>query len=558
MSPWPRPIFPAARTLRAVAPAILLFLAASACRTPVREFAPPVALPDSFTLTGHEPRAEHWWEDFQDPALNALQAEALSDNFTLRAAWQRLRQADAAARIAGADLFPQADASAGLAHRWRRVLVTRTERRPAPAAGGRADTDDQSAGDDAMDDADADNSPAASPGAAAQRDSRTSWEIEHSPNRSLGLAVSYELDLWGRIRSLRNAAELEALASRNDLHTLAITLTAEVALAWYDLRAQQARLALLDEQTETARIILELIEARFRLGQARATDVLQQRQLVESLLGAREQVLAVVGLLQNQLAVLLGDVPGQVAFDAPPDLIDLPPLPQTGIPAEWVRARPDVRAAYRDLQAADQQLAAAIADRFPRVTLAAALEAASPDWNAVLDNWVATLAANLVAPIMDGVRRRAEIDRRRALVAERLEQYAQAILLAVREVEDALTREARQRAFLASLERQIETAGQVLERTRFEYLRGAQDYLRVLDAQQTLYDLQADRIAARSQLIEHRIQLCRALAGGWRLEPPDALQTVESNQRDNPPPPPTPTWERVPLPPPDPPPAAGA
>ena len=132
----------------------------------------------------------------------------------------------------------------------------------------------------------------------------------------LALAVSYEVDLWGRIRSTHDAARLDVVASRQDLHAAAITLTAEVAQTWYKLIEQRGQRRLLDEQIKTNQDYLEIITLRFRRGKASATDVLQQRQLVESTKGERVQAESAATVLVHQLAVLLGRPPGLAPGEA--------------------------------------------------------------------------------------------------------------------------------------------------------------------------------------------------------------------------------------------------
>ena len=186
-------------------------------------------------------------------------------------------------------------------------------------------------------------------------------------------------------------------------------------------------------------------------------------------------------VLEHQLGILMGVVPG--AFDWPrkTDLAELSPLPDTGIPAALVERRPDVRSAWYQVLAADRQTASAVSERFPRISLSAGI-LTSGDSGALFDDWLASLAANLVVPLIDGGQRRAEVERTRALTRERLTLYGQTVLEALAEVEDALAGEEHQQAYLASLDRQLELAQNVIGRVRDRYLNGAEDYQRVLNA----------------------------------------------------------------------------
>ena len=447
------------------------------CAKPPRAGWPEVGLPERFSQTGTVPLPERWWLSLGDEALVGLIEEALAQQPGLLGVWARLEQAEALARKAGAGLVPTVEGEAGGARRW--------ERGPA------------------------------GPGGALETSGVASlW---------LGLAASYELDLWGRVRSSREAAVREARAMQQQVQVVALTLSAQIAAVWFELGEQRAQVELLGRQAELQASMLELVEARFRRGQVGAPDVLRQRQVLESVRASLGVAEAQVRVLENQLAVLVGRVPG-TALPRPPSNLPLPPpLPQTGVPSELVQRRPDLRQAYEQLAAADARLAAAIAERFPRLGLSAQGTTSGSSSRELFDRWLATLAANLVAPILDGGARRAEVAYRRAVLAERWHAYRQAVLQAVEEVETALAQEQQYRQLLESLQRQLVLADRTVERLRDSYSKGAVDYLRVLDALLTQQGLQRAELQTRRNLIWERIRLCRALAGGWDLSRPEGV-----------------------------------
>ena len=447
------------------------------CAKPPRAGWPEVGLPERFSQTGTVPLPERWWLSLGDEALVGLIEEALAQQPGLLGVWARLEQAEALARKAGAGLVPTVEGEAGGARRW--------ERGPA------------------------------GPGGALETSGVASlW---------LGLAASYELDLWGRVRSSREAAVREARAMQQQVQVVALTLSAQIAAVWFELGEQRAQVELLGRQAELQASMLELVEARFRRGQVGAPDVLRQRQVLESVRASLGVAEAQVRVLENQLAVLVGRVPG-TALPRPPLSLPLPPpLPQTGVPSELVQRRPDLRQAYEQLAAADARLAAAIAERFPRLGLSAQGTTSGSSSRELFDRWLATLAANLVAPILDGGARRAEVAYRRAVLAERWHAYRQAVLQAVEEVETALAQEQQYRQLLESLQRQLVLADRTVERLRDSYSKGAVDYLRVLDALLTQQGLQRAELQTRRNLIWERIRLCRALAGGWDLSRPEGV-----------------------------------
>lgn len=443
----------------------IIFLLFAAC-TPVATYQSAAMHPQgSFSAAGQTQLPVLWWTTFEDPDLDRLITRALAENFSLQSAWDRLDQARAVARKAGADLFPQLNGEAGFAATSSRV------------------------------------------------NSRNS----SSQNFSLGLVASYEIDLWGRIRSASEAAGLDALANEESLQTAALTLSAEVATTWFRYLEQVGQIEILKRQQHTNEQALELISLQFRTGQVSIADLLQQRQVVESRRG--EQALAVgrAQVLKNQLAVLLGVAPDQAPSIATGKLGQLPPLPKTGLQSNLLEQRPDVRAAWLQLQAADQRVATAVADRFPRLSLTGRSTTTGEQVEDLFDDWVASLAGNLLAPLIDGGQRRAEVKRSRAVASEALHDYGQTVLEALAEVENALTLEQRQQEYLASIDRQLELSVQAAVRIRDRYLNGAEDYQRVLGALLSNQLLQRTQLSARRELFENRISLCRALAGGWEM-----------------------------------------
>ena len=434
-------------------------------------------------MSGPQKRAVRWWKDFDDPNLNALIQQALDSNFSLRTVWDRLAQAEAIARKEGAALYPSVNLNAG----------------------------------------------------ASRSRTQTGDIATYASHFRLEAAAGYELDLWGRVRSQREAALLDVQAGELEVQAAAISLSASVASTWYRLAEALAQARVLASQKKTNEQLLNLVTLRFQQGQVQAVDVLQQRQLVQSsegLLAIAEQR---TEALRHQLAVLLGKPPKAELNPSDPLLIQPGPLPRTGIPAEWMQRRPDMRAAYLAVQAQDRRLASAIAARYPRLSLTAGLETSGTKTRFLFDNWLANLAANVAQPLFEGGRLQAEVDRNRAALSQAYHEYGQTLLNALQEVEDALSREVHQESYLQSLEKQLSTAAVVIERTRSSYLNGQLDYLRVLEALTSRQSLERERLAAQRERIEYRIQLHRALAGSLVLArpAPSALPVNDSGEIGN-------------------------
>jgi len=426
---------------------------------------PPVHIPQRFSETVKAAAPDRWWEAFDDPELNSLIEQALAGNLELKGAWSRLDQAAALAVQAGAGLLPEVTAEAN-------ATRTRTDK---PTA-----------------------------------------RVKSTDNLfSLGLVASYEVDLWGRVRSLKGAAESDLRATREDLDAVAITLAASVGETWFALVEQRAQKNLLAEQVKVNETFLELTELRFSQGQASALDVYQQRQHLAATRSQFAPVEARLSVLRNQLDVLRGRPP---LSESPADrdtLPELPPLPGTGLPADLLEQRPDLRAGYHRLYAADQRVAAAVADRLPALRLTGRAGYQDNISRDVFNNWVWSLAGNLAAPVFDAGRRKAEVRRAKAEVAGRLHEYGRLVLQAIQEVEDAMVQERQQRIFLADLDSQVALAQATLKEARARYMTGLSDYLPVLTALATLHKLERERLSAHQQLLSFRIQLCRALGGSW-------------------------------------------
>ncbi|MCP3951416.1 MAG: efflux transporter outer membrane subunit, partial [Desulfobacterales bacterium] len=430
-------------------------------------------VPDRFTASGNMALPDQWWKAFNDPALNTLVEQALSGNLTIKAAYDRLLQAEAAAKKAGADISPDLDFKAGISR-------------------------------------------------IHNRSNSTTTDID---NFELGLSAGYELDIRGRIKALTTAAGFDAKASATDLKAVAMTLSSQVAAAWYQLVETCGQMDLLDRQLETNKKTLDLITLQFRTGQVSSSDVLQQKQLIESKKGEKAKAQGNARVLKNQLAVLLGIAPDHWTAPVVISFKALSPLPDTGLPADLVNQRPDILAAYFRVKAANHRTAAAIADRFPRISLSSSLETSGADASDLFNDWLASLAANLIAPLIDGGRRKAEADRTRAASMEALHDYGQKILTAFGEVEDALAVEDRQTVFISSLDRQVGLAAQVVERVRNRYIKGVENYQRVLTALLSHQQLESARLTAKRDLVLNRVRLCRAIGGGW--------QTLTQNPMDN-------------------------
>lgn len=472
-------------------PILLLILVGSGCvqfkpdpERPAEEAR--ALLPETYSISNAAAvPAQVWWKDFHCEDLDRLMGLALTQNFTVVQAEARMRQAEALAVQAGAVLWPELSGT-GDGSFTRQYTGT-----PAtPEAGHTADIESYSLG---------------------------------------GLAASYELDLWGRVRSARNAAGRTYQASRQDLESAWMSVSAGIAEQWFQLQSARLQMDLLRRQLETNQKLVELLEMRHRNGQATALDVAQQRQTAAATESAIPPLESSICILSNQLNILAGQPLGSVTVPSAEEFRELPPLPDTGLPADLLTNRPDIRAEGLRLEAAGWDVAEARASRLPAVTLSGSAIYQSDAFADLFDNWLANLAAGFTAPIFDGGRRRAEVRRMEAAWDEQLSVYRETVLQAIADVENALVREDRQAAYLDTLRKELEFARTALKEAQTRYRNGSTDYLNVLAALTSVQGLEQNVISGQQQLFEERIGLYRALGGTWTHAPldPDWNQTEE-------------------------------
>lgn len=402
---------------------------------------------------------ERWWAEFDNAALDLQIDRALRGNYTLAVARQRVNAARALARRESSDLFGDLNGLVGFSSTF-----------------------------------------------GPERD-RSSLEF--------GLGANYPVDLWGEIQSRVDAERMRATSTAFDYQATGLALSAEIARTWFSLIEARAQVVLLNQQISNNRTGLEIQESRFGLGLIRSADVLRQRQLLESTLEQSVVAKASIELLEHQLAVLLGEMPQTASYDTGSQLPELPQLPATGLPSDLLKRRPDVRRDYMAFQAADQDLAASISAQYPRVNLTGSLLNVADSPETVFRDWFVSIGAQLVAPLLDGGQRKAEVDRRSALVCQRFYEYAQTMLIAFAQVEDSLVQERYQLERIQRLQKQVELAGQSSDQLRQQYLIGDAEYLDVLSAITAQQRLQRQTLSAQLELVLIRISLYESLAGDF-------------------------------------------
>ncbi len=449
---------------------------------------PCVEIPEEFLNDPQEGvgNISQWWKEFRQPELNRIMEEALDDNLDIKQAWSRLAQARASACIANSARYPEVNVEAHTEYKY-------------------------------------------------EVNHRIDFDVDFM-TYILKPTFSYEVDLWRRIDSKVRAADLNYSATYEDLEATALFLTGRVTNLWFTIQEQKSLLDLINYQVEVSHTLLELVELRFALGVSSALDVYQQRLQLEETKSTAIPVQALLKTSSHQLSILLGKPPQEyLSASIGINEIVLPDFPYIGVPCELILRRPDLRAAHYKVKSADYEVAAAIADLFPRITLPSSEELRTRKWGDFWQEEIARIGAKLVQPIIDGCRRRCEVQRRKAIVKEQLDSFGQKFLVAMGEVEDAIVNEDSQIELLNQIEKEVEIARLNLDEARVRNANGLNDYLTVISAIQSLQRLERRLIVEHKRLLTSRANLYRALGGPCLVgcvDRDDSCDTCQGQDRD--------------------------
>jgi len=464
------------------ATAALMLVVLSGCAVgPNYQRPEAVTTPDSYagsavewktaTPQAHLPKG-NWWEIFDDPELNQLEADATEANQDLKAAAARFDQARALADVARSGLFPRLGAS------FLPVRQLDSENRPVGGKPGQT------------------------------YDSFT-----------VPFDLSYEVDLWGRVRRTVESATAQKEASADDVESVRLAMQAEVAADYFSLRALDADKALLLSSIETYRKSLALVRNRRAGGMVSDLDVAQ----AETILRTTEAQLPDNALqrakFQNALAVLTGKNASLFRIEERP--LDMAPLIiPPGLPSELLERRPDIAAAERRMAAANANIGVAKAAFFPTIKLAGLAGFQSADVGTLFD-WPSrlwTAGPSLTLPLFQGGQLRANLRQSEAVYEETVAKYRATVLAAFADVENNLLAERllaseyeQELAALQSVRRQLEIANN-------RYSSGLATYLEVATAENAALVIEKTSVRLHGQQLVAAVALIKALGGGWQAE----------------------------------------
>ncbi len=412
-----------------------------------------------------------WWEIFGDPQLNGLEEQIAKSNQDLKVAEARFRQARAAIRFNRASQFPTISTSPSASYAKNSDYTLGLPSKVHEASTG---------------------------------------------DFVLPFDLSYELDLWGRVRRTVAAAREEAQATAADYETAKLSLEAELAMDYFELRSADAQKQLLDDTVKAYTDNLELTENRFKGGVAPRADVAQARTQLDTTLVQDTDVTVQRAQFEHAIAILIGKPPADFSLAATPLDIAPPSIP-IGLPSELLQRRPDIAAAERRVAEANQQIGIARAAYFPTVSLGGTAGFAGTQGS----NWFTWPSAfwavgpALAQTLFDGGRRRATSESARANYDATVATYRQTSLTAFQEVEDnvaalrILENEAKQQ------QEAVASAKDTLQLFTNRYKGGVDTYLQVITAQTTELANERNAIDIQRRRIDASVLLVKALGGGW-------------------------------------------
>jgi outer membrane protein, multidrug efflux system len=418
-----------------------------------------------------------WWRIYQDPALDALEAQVADANQSLKAAFARLQEAHAQTRIARAAYFPSLTADAA---------ATRTRTSV--------------------------NSPNFVPG-------------ERNPENdfSLGADLSYEIDLFGRVRNTVSGARASEQASAGDVAALELSVHAELASDYFMLRGLDAQQDLLDHTVADYARAFKLTQNLYQGGAAAVTDVEQARAQLETARTQAEDTRLHRAQVEHAIAVLVGREASGFHLDPQPLEADVaPPAIDPGLPSQLLERRPDVSAAERRVASANAAIGVARAAYFPTFSLAGALGFESTASN----NWIQapsrfwSVGPQAVLPLFDAGLHRAQTAAARAAYDEQVANYRASVLTAFQDVEDNL-------AALRQLEREsvseaaaVSATASAFDQAVLRYQGGLVTYLEVVSTENAALAARLSAVDIRTRRVQASVLLVKALGGDWRTQTP--------------------------------------
>ncbi|MBR0551694.1 efflux transporter outer membrane subunit [Stakelama marina] len=484
---------------KSVAPVTLAILLAG-CTVGPDYTQPKVETPASFAeptpvnASADSVDLAHWWTAFGDPELDRLVDTALDQGLDIKAAASRIRQARYAEATARSRFLPQINASGG---------VNRVDFSKNAGFASLASLFSGSGGGG--------GGAGSSGGVALPGGGITTY--------SAGFDASWEIDLFGAGTRSAEAAAARVGAAEWNARDAAVSLAAEVANSYLQLRTLQKREAVLREEAARQQRLSLLQSHRAQVGLTPETDSIRQRASLSATEAAIEPVIVQERIQMHAIAVLLGKQPGALIdqLSQPTNATDTPPPVPPGLPSDLLRRRPDVRAAERRLAAATGDVGVAVADLYPHFSLTGVAELISSSLASLFesDSLQTTAGAKAIFPVLDFGRRRGQVDIRQEDRQQAYIAYQKTVLGALKDVEDALVRVQGEQNRNKRLQASVSDAERGLKAVRAKYDTGLVDLSAVLQAQASVLDARNQLAESDGALKQALASLYKALGGGW-------------------------------------------
>jgi len=465
------------RTLLYCAPLLLL----AGCTVGPNYHRPAVAVPGDYrgapAPNAASPTASladtKWQALFQDDALQQLISTALECNFDLSIASEHVLEARARYRITGASRYPFLY-GAGQFDATQSSVIGATTGEP--------------------------------PGSPAT--------VSYT---QAGAALSWEIDLWGRLRRLTESARANYLATEEARRGVVVSLIADVAGNYFTLRERDLELEIARRTRDSAEHNLQLVRLRHDHGAATGLDVHQAEQFLYLAAASMASIERDIGQLEDALSLLVAQPPGDIARGKSLEALVVPPQIPPGLPSSLLERRPDIRAAEQNLISANAQIGVAKAYYFPQISLTAVLGSQSRALTELFTGPArnSSIVPGALLPIFTAGEVRVAVRLSEAQEREMLDQYQKAIYNGLREVSDALIRYGRTREQRAQQDQLVRALEESTRLSTLRYQGGVESYLQVLEAERSLFEGQLSQAQLRLQEVESFVELYKALGGGW-------------------------------------------
>jgi outer membrane protein, multidrug efflux system len=460
--------------MRARAGIPLLCLALAACTVGPDYHRPDIESPGTFRFEPQQAAADadaEWWRHFGDPVLDALIAEALANNWNVRIAAANVEQAAGVLTTTRSPLFPQVGYS---------------------GVGGRTEFSSHATTDLAS-------------------------GIQNPTDVYQVLAgATWEIDLWGRIRRLTEAAQADLLATQEARRGVVLSLVATVATGYLQLRGLDEQLVMAERTQKAYAESLRVMELKFKYGRVSQMNVDQARARYQTAAAQIPRIRRDIAVLENGLSVLLGRSPGPIERGKSIFEITLPEVP-AGVPSDLLQRRPDLLRAEQQLVAANAQIGAAQAQFFPTISLTGALGSASTELSDLFKGPAGTwsYAAQVAGPIFSGGAIYGQVEQAKAAQQAALYSYQLAIKNAFADVDNALVSRATLAEQVAAQEKLVEALRGYQHMAQLQYDVGRAPYATVLQAEEQLFPQELAWAASRADLCASLAGIYKAMGGGW-------------------------------------------